>query len=127
MKSIILSTIFALVLIFGAVLLSRNSNSGSDAIVDNVKVVDGVQVIEISAKGGYSPRKSVAKSGIPTVLRIDTNGTFDCSAIVRIPSLNITKNLPQSGVTDIDLGTSTIGKLNGSCGMGMYPFEVLFQ
>lgn len=125
MKSTIISIILALVLIFGAIFLSRNS-SGGDVSVNNVKIVDGVQVIEISAKGGYSPRKSVAKSGLPTILRIDTNGTFDCSAVVRIPGLNITKNLPQSGVTDIDLGTSTLGKLNGSCGMGMYPFEINF-
>ena len=85
------------------------------------------QIIEITAKGGYTPRKSIAKAGIPTILRLNTNGTFDCSSSVRIPSLDIFKNLPQSGTTDIDLGIQNVGTLNGSCGMGMYPFEIQFQ
>ena len=90
-------------------------------------VVDGKQIIEISAKGGYQPRKSIAKAGIPTIIRFDTKGTFDCSSSVRITSMNISKNLPQTGSTDIDIGDSKLGTLKGSCGMGMYPFEVEFQ
>lgn len=95
--------------------------------VDNSVKKASSQIIEITAKGGYSPRKSIAKAGIPTILRFNTNGTFDCSSSVRIPSMNIFKYLPQSGTTDIDLGTQQDGVLNGSCGMGMYPFEIDFQ
>ena len=69
----------------------------------------------------------MAQSGVPTILRINTNGTFDCSSSIRIPSMNIQKNLPQSGVTEIDLGTNEKGILKGSCGMGMYPFQIEFQ
>lgn len=127
MKNIIFATVFSLLLILGVFLLSKNGSNKNISSRDNVSIVDGVQIVEISAKGGYSPRKSVAKAGIPTVLRVDTNGTFDCSAIVRVPSMDISKNLPQSGTTDIPLGTSTPGVLNGSCGMGMYPFEINFQ
>ncbi len=94
---------------------------------DKSEVNNSSQVIEITAKGGYTPRVSVAKAGIHTILRINTNGTFDCSSSVRIPSMNIFKSLPPSGVTDIDLGTPQKGTLNGSCGMGMYPFEIEFQ
>ncbi len=94
---------------------------------DNSIKTTGTQIIEITAKGGYTPRKSVAKAGIPTVLRFNTNGTFDCSSSVRIPSMNITKFLPQSGSTDIDLGVQPVGTLTGTCGMGMYSFEIQFQ
>jgi plastocyanin domain-containing protein len=75
--------------------------------VNNVSVVDGKQFIEISAKGGYLPRKSVAQAGIPTIIRFKTRGTFDCSSSIRIPSMNISKVLPNTGSTDIDLGTLT--------------------
>jgi plastocyanin domain-containing protein len=95
--------------------------------VQNVTVVDGIQVIEISAKGGYQPRKSIAKAGIPTIIRFNTKGTFDCSSSVRIPSMNISQVLPQSGSTDINIGTQQVATLQGSCGMGMYPFEIDFQ
>jgi hypothetical protein len=35
--------------------------------------------------------------------------------------------LPQTGSTDIDIGTPQPGTLKGSCGMGMYQFEIAFQ
>lgn len=94
---------------------------------DNVSVVDGIQIIEIQAKGGYQPRMSVAKQGLPTVIRFNTSGTFDCSSSVRIPSMNISRILPQSGITDIDIGSPQVATLKGTCGMGMYPFEVDFK
>ena len=69
----------------------------------------------------------MAKAGIPTVLRINTDGTFDCSAAVRIPALSVSEILPNSGVKEIDLGTPNVGTLDGNCGMGMYPFEIVFE
>lgn len=94
---------------------------------NNVKLENGFQIIEIKAKGGYLPRTSVAQAGLPTILRFNTNGTFDCSSSVRIPSFNISQSLPISGFTDIELPSSNLGTLKGTCGMGMYPFEVVFN
>lgn len=128
MKATIISIIVAVVLIGGAFIFTRDGgDTGQFKNANNVSVVDGKQIIEITAKGGYQPRKSIAKAGIPTIIRFNTKGTFDCSSSIRIPSLDITKSLPQSGSTDIDIGSGKIGTLKGSCGMGMYPFEVEFQ
>jgi plastocyanin domain-containing protein len=90
----------------------------------NVSVVDGTQIITLSAKGGYQPKRSVAAAGLPTILRVNTNGTFDCSSALRIPSLKVSENLPMNGTTDIKLGTLSAGTIPGNCGMGMYPFEI---
>ena len=117
-------------MIGGAIVLSQSksiSSGDNSASENNVTIVDGKQIIEIRAKGGYQPRISLAKAGIPTILRFNTSGTFDCSSSIRIPSLNISKILPQTGVTDIDLGTQKVGTLQGTCGMGMYPFEIDFH
>ncbi len=123
--------IIAGVIIGGAILLTKGGGTSSTTqetgSVQNVSVVDGKQIIEIKAKGGYTPRISIAKANMPTILRFDTNGTFDCSSSIRIPSMNITKVLPQSGTTDVDLGTAKLGTLQGTCGMGMYPFEIKFE
>jgi plastocyanin domain-containing protein len=141
MKNTILAIIAATVLIVLALVLTSSGGSNKQqntdtlaenkptevASANNVSIVDGKQIIEIQAKGGYTPRKSIAKAGIPTILRMNTKGTFDCSSSIRIPSMNLFKSLPQSGVTDIDLGTQKAGVVNGSCGMGMYPFEIDFQ
>ena len=133
-KNTIIAILISLALILFALLLSNEklSNTGTNTqkestLVNNVSIVDGKQIIKITAKGGYTPDKSIAKAGIPTVLRFNTNGTFDCSSSVRIPSMNIFKMLTQSGATDIDLGSQKTGTLDGSCGMGMYPFEIEFQ
>lgn len=127
MKSTIISVIIALSFIGGAMVLSRTASSSEGPAANNVAIVDGVQIIDLTAKGGYTPRKSTAKAGIPTTLRVNTNGTFDCSSSIRIPSMDISQNLPQSGVSDIALGSPSAGVLNGTCGMGMYPFEINFQ
>ncbi len=108
-----------------------NSNTSNQTISEtsesNVSIKDGKQVIEILAKGGYSPKKSIAKAGIPTVIKFKTNGTYDCSSSVNLPSLNISKNLPGTGETEIEIGSQEVGKLAGTCSMGMYFFEVDFQ
>ncbi len=127
MKATIISIVIALVIITGAVFLTGKSSPADAVNFNNVSIIDGKQIIEIRARGGYQPRKSLAKAGIPTILRFNTSGTFDCSSSVRIPSLNISKLLPQTGSTDIDIGTQTVATLKGTCGMGMYPFEVEFR
>ncbi len=117
----------ALVVIIAGLFTFGKGNSASDTSANNVSVVDGVQIIAISAKGGYHPLRSTAKAGIPTVMRFNTNGTFDCSSAVRIPTMDISLTLPRSGVTDIDIGNPQVSTLEGTCGMGMYSFEVEFK
>jgi plastocyanin domain-containing protein len=106
---------------------SGEQTASVKAPINNVSLSNGQQVVEIKAKGGYFPRVSTAKAGVPTVLKINTQGTFDCSSQVRIPSMNISKSLPPSGVTEIALGTLEEGVVQGTCGMGMYPFEINVQ
>ena len=96
--------------------------------VQNIEMRDGIQYVTISAQGGYSPKMSVAKAGIPTKLIIKTNGTYDCSSSLVIKSLNYRNMLPSTGETIIDAGVLTAGQtLQGVCGMGMYGFVVQFN
>ena len=133
--TIIVAVIVAALVIFFAIKYSGGSavfsgddgNSNIQENANNVSVVGGKQIVELKAKGGYSPEHSIAKAGVPTVLRITTNGTFDCSSSLRIPSLNIGQNLPMSGSTDIDLGVQKVITIQGTCGMGMYPFDIKFE
>jgi hypothetical protein len=106
-----------------------NTNNGTSASgVENSVIKDGVQYITINAKGGYSPRVSTAKAGIPTKLIVKTNGTYDCSAALSIRSAGFQKVLANTGEETIDLGTPVAGTpVRGVCGMGMYNFTVNFQ
>ena len=129
MKIIIISILVALILVGGAFMLTKGKSEpkADTAPVNNVSIIDGKQIITITAKGGYKPTNSVAKAGISTIIRLDTRGTFDCSSSVNIPSMNISKILPQTGSTDIDIGIPGVDALQGTCGMGMYPFSITFQ
>ncbi|MBU6214548.1 cupredoxin domain-containing protein [Patescibacteria group bacterium] len=130
MKSTTISIVFAGLLIAGAIFYTGASStpgSSGTPVANNVSVVNGTQIVEISVRGGYHPQRSQAKAGIPTVLRFETNGSFDCSSSVRIPSLGIAQSLPSSGNTDISAGTPSAGVLRGTCGMGMYSFEIGFS
>lgn len=128
---ILFGFILTLALLMGGYLIMNLAGSPESAAPaepgDNVTIVDGVQIVEIRAKGGYLPRTSVAKAGIPTILRVDTNGTFDCSSALRVPSLKVSENLPMTGTTDIPLGELAVGTLDGNCGMGMYPFQITVE
>lgn len=131
MKITAISIIFSAILIGGAIFLSSRPVSNTpeaDDNVGNVSVVDGKQVIEINAKGGYSPRQTFAKADIPTILRVATRGTFDCSSALMIPAINYKINLPPSGTTDIEIPPQKAGtSLQGLCVMGMFSFTVKFN
>jgi len=112
-------------LIFIGIIFTGGSIS---KIEQNIEIKNGVQYIRIDAKGGYSPRTTTAKAGIPTKLIVKTSGTYDCSAALNIRSIGFQKVLPQNGETEIDLGTPKAGEpLRGICGMGMYNFAVDFE
>lgn len=107
--------------------LKDDPGSVGDRSAQNVEIRDGVQYVTISARGGYSPKVSMAEANIPTKLIIKTNGTFDCSAALVIRSIGYRKILPQTGEEVIDLGIPRSGTLQGFCSMGMYNFAVDFN
>jgi plastocyanin domain-containing protein len=129
MKSTLVAIIFAGVLIGGAFLLSNKPNTGISAeLGSNVSTIDGKQVITIDAKGGYAPAITYARAGVPTVLRVATTGTFDCSSALTIPAIGYKNNLPPSGTTDIEVPAQKSGTtMRGLCAMGMYNFQVQFN
>ena len=131
MNSTTVSILVAALIIGGAIMFSRNQPSANTPLPRdglNVLMVDGKQIIEIGAKGGYAPRMTTAAAGMPTTIRVRTSGTFDCSSALVIPSINYRKNLPPSGTAEIELPPQKSGYvLKGLCSMGMYNFQVRFQ
>src|SRR3989344_4593893 len=123
-KPILISIVASVLLIGGAFWLATKSSGGSSG---TATIVDGIQYVDISAKGGYSPRIVTAKAGIPTVLRVKTSGTFDCSASLVIPKLSYQKFLQPSGTEEISITAEQAqGTLQGLCSMGMYNFQIQF-
>lgn len=104
------------------------SKQESSTVGNNVSSTDGKQIIEITAKGGYSPKQLTAKANTETILRIKTNNTFDCSSSLVISKLGIRQNLPPTGTTEIAITPQKEGsKIAGACSMGMYTFNINFN
>lgn len=126
MKSLIPSVLVAVLIIGGAVLLSGGGEKTPSA-GGGVSIVDGRQTVEILAKGGYYPASVEAKSDMPTVLKMKTSGTFDCSAALTIPALGYREILANNGETLIDIPAQAPGSvIDGICSMGMYSFQIRF-
>jgi plastocyanin domain-containing protein len=118
--------VVAFIFVFG----SGNSNSadvkGASSTV--VSVSGDKQIVEVTVSGGYSPSTINAKAGVPTIIRMKSDGAYGCERSFRIPSLGISKTLPSSGNTDIEIASQKAGtRLRGSCSMGMYSFVVNFN
>lgn len=132
-KPMIISIVFSVTaIVFAFWFISFNPPAGGDGVggapLPTAIIADGKQIIDITAKGGYSPRAVTAKAGMPTVLRIRTSNTFDCSSSVVIPKLSYQKFLEPSGSEDIELSAEQAqGTLQGLCAMGMYNFQIKFQ
>ncbi|MBK5215432.1 MAG: cupredoxin domain-containing protein [Candidatus Pacebacteria bacterium] len=110
---------------------TKSSSVTTNAKVEqkqNIQIKDGIQYITITAKGGYIPRVTTAKAGVPTKLIVNTKGTYDCSLSLVIKAINYQKILPQTGEEIIDLGVQKPGTpIRGVCGMGMYSFLINFE
>lgn len=132
-KTVSIIITLALVVGLGIIFIggSKSKNNAGNSTTEsaqNTEIKDGIQYITVNAKGGYSPKISSAKAGIPTKLIVKTNGTYDCSASLVIRSLGFQKILSQTGEEVIDIGTPQAGQpLQGVCGMGMYNFLINFS
>ncbi len=93
-----------------------------------VTIENGIQIINVTAKGGFSPQYIQAQKGIPTELHVATNGTYDCSSTLVIPRLGYSEALEPTGVETIKLSAAEAqGNLDATCSMGMYDFEINFM
>ncbi len=132
MKTSAMVMLTAVILVGAGMMIFNNDGktklSVAAAAAGNVSVVDGTQVIGISAKGGYSPRQTSAEAGIPTIIRMTTSNTFDCSSALSIPYLSVQTHLAPSGTREFVVPPQEPGtKIQGLCSMGMYNFVIYFN
>ena len=141
-SSIIFVGVIAVITI-GVVLLMIGSGGGSTGQTQGVSTVnqnttattasgvseqEGKQYIDVKAKNGFTPGVVTAKANTNTILRVSTQNTFDCSSSIVIPKLGVSKVLPTTGKTEIDLGSQKPGtEIQASCSMGMYRLTIKFS
>ncbi len=77
-------------------------------------------------ENGYGPADARIRAGVPTKWHIDSRSQFSCSAYVVVPDLGISLSL-QPGDNVIDLGALPAGRLDYTCGMGMFSGSILIE
>lgn len=129
MKTTITFLLIAVIIIVLTIFVTQDkSTPPSTASSTNISTVDGKQIIDLTAKGGFYPRITAAKANTPTILKVTTQGTFDCSSSLIIKDLNFRKNLNPTGLTEIEIPPQKAGtKIQGVCSMGMYSFALNFN
>lgn len=123
----LIGSILVAILIIGGSVLLGNNNTTSSSETQNVTTENGTQVISITAKGGFAPKLTTAKAETPTVIKVKTNGTYDCSSTLNIPVLGISRVMEPTDELEIQVPPQKSGsELLATCSMGMYNFSIQF-
>ncbi|HZD80359.1 MAG TPA: HAD-IC family P-type ATPase, partial [Actinomycetota bacterium] len=83
------------------------------------EVRGGVQEVEITVKGGYSPNLIRVQQGVPLRLVFDRQENSDCSSRVVFPDFGVSKSLAPFGRTTVELRPDRSGEFGFACGMNM--------
>jgi Cu+-exporting ATPase len=83
------------------------------------EVRGGVQEVEITVKGGYSPNLIRVQEGVPLRLVFDRQENSDCSSRVVFPDFAVSKTLAAFGRTVVELMPTQAGEFGFACGMNM--------
>lgn len=123
-----LSILISLAVISVAFSMNNDEPLPFNSTASVVREENGIQYIRIFAQGGYTPNQITAKANIPTVLEVETKGTYDCSAALSIPQLNYRQFLPATGVTKIEVPSHlALNTLDVLCSMGMFSSVIHFS
>lgn len=85
---------------------------------------DGVQVVRVTVKGGYSPDVIQASPGVPVRLLFDRQESGDCSSRVVFPDFKVNQTLPAFETTAVEFLPEVPGEYEFTCGMSMLHGKV---
>ena len=88
---------------------------------------NGVQVIHVTVKGGYSPDVIQLVADVPVRMMFDRQETGDCSSRVVIPDFHINQALPAFATTAVEFVPGTPGTYEFACGMNMIRGQILVE
>ncbi|MDO8341269.1 MAG: cupredoxin domain-containing protein, partial [Candidatus Woesebacteria bacterium] len=90
------------------------------SIDKNVKIVKGVQVVNMTQKaGGYSPNKFTIIKGVPVRWIVTSENIYSCASSIISQQLGIRASL-KLGKNIFEFTPTETGTIRFSCSMGMY-------
>lgn len=86
---------------------------------------DGVQVIDVTVKGGYQPSAIVIKAGKPLRLNFTRREASLCGEEVVLPEFGKRVHLPENITVPVEIPPSKPGEYDFMCGMNMYKGKLI--
>ncbi|MFF8942085.1 heavy metal translocating P-type ATPase [Streptomyces sp. NPDC014864] len=87
----------------------------------------GVQRVEVTVRGGYSPDLIKVREGIPVELVFDRQEAGECTSRVVFPDLRVGAGLPAHSRTTVRLNPDRPGTFPFACGMNMIHGTLLVE
>lgn len=87
----------------------------------------GVQEIQITVKGGYSPDVIVVRRNVPVRLNFYRDETASCSEDVIFADFHIARHLPAYTTTPVEFTPDRAGEFIFTCGMSMLRGRLIVQ
>src|SRR5262249_35003874 len=79
----------------------------------------GVQRVEVTVRGGYSPEVIRLRQGVPAELTFDRQESGDCTSRVVFGDLRVSAALPAYQRTTVRLDPAEAGTVRVPCGVNM--------
>ena len=87
----------------------------------------GVQEIDVTVKGGYSPDVIAVKRGVPVRLNFYRDETSSCSEQVILGDVGIARDLPAFKTTAVEFTPDKSGEFPFTCGMNMLHGKLIVE
>ncbi|WP_198359504.1 heavy metal translocating P-type ATPase [Streptomyces fildesensis] len=91
------------------------------------RLEDGVQHVEVTVRGGYSPDVIRVRQGIPLELVFDRQESGECTNRVVFPDLRVSAGLPAYARTTVRVDPAEAGSFAFACGMNMIHGTLLVE
>lgn len=95
--------------------------------VGAARLEDGVQRVEVTVRGGYSPDLIKVRQGTPVELVFDRQEAGECTSRVVFPDLKVGAGLPAHTRTTVRLDPDRPGSFGFACGMNMIHGTLLVE
>jgi plastocyanin domain-containing protein len=87
----------------------------------------GIQVVDVTVRGGYQPAAIVVKAGQPLRLNFTRRESTPCGEEVVLPEFGKRAHLPENKTVPIEITPEKAGEYEFTCGMNMYKGKLIAQ
>ena len=87
----------------------------------------GLQVVDVTVKGGYQPSAIEVKAGRPLRLNFTRREASMCGEEVVLPEFGRRAHLPENRTVGIEVTPERPGEYEFTCGMNMYKGKLIVK